>query len=348
MKRPDCIILYNAATIRESPASEEKIYPANILREEVSAVEESLRRLGYNPHVLPVEHFNKDLVWTLCRMAPRFVFNLCEEINGDCELEMNVAGLLDLMGIPYTGSGPLALGLALNKMRVKQILRAAGIPVPRGFLCREGQPFRPRLPRRYPVIVKPVREDASLGINSRSVCHDLEQLERQVSYVHDAYQQDALVEEFLDGREFNVSVMGERELHVLAVSEIDFSRMQEGEPRIVTYRAKWDEESEVFQATVPVCPAEVPPRLERRIRFLAVRSSRCIGCRDYARIDMRTDAGGTVHVLEVNPNPDLSPRAGFARAAEAAGLSYTDLVARITQSALDRGTKVPSTAYAFY
>jgi D-alanine-D-alanine ligase len=284
-------------------------------------------------------------VSTLYRIAPRFVFNLCEEINGDCELEMCIAGLLDLMGIPYTGSGPMALGLALNKVRVKQILRAAGIPVPRGFLCREGQKMKPGLPRSFPVIVKPVHEDASLGINAGSVCHDRERAERQVAYIHEVYRQDALVEEYLDGREFNVSVMGEEPMRVLAVSEIDFSRMPESEPRIVSYRAKWDEESVVFRATVPVCPAEIPARLEKRIRFIAARSARCLGCRDYARIDMRTDAEGNVCVLEVNPNPDISPRAGFARAARAAGMTYTEMVARIAQSALNRGTKVPSTAY---
>jgi D-alanine-D-alanine ligase len=350
MARYDCIILYNTATVRKLPRSEEKIYPANLIREEVGTIEESLRELGFNPSVISVDQFSKDLVLTLHRMAPRFIWNLCEEIQGNCDLEMCLAGMLELMNIPYTGCGPLTLGLALNKFRVKQILRASGIPVPRGYLCRLGQRLKVRAMRRFPVIVKPVAEDASLGINSNSVCHDPAQLERQISYIHEVYRQDALVDEYLDGREFNVSVLGGpggKDAQVLPVSEIDFSRMPDHEPRIVSYRAKWDEESVVCQCTIPVCPADIPARMENRIKDIALRSSRCIDCRDYARVDMRTDREGNIYVLEVNPNPDLSPHAGFARSARVAGLSYTDVVARITYSALERGTRVPATDYVF-
>jgi D-alanine-D-alanine ligase len=347
MGKSDCIILYNAATMKELPWSEEKIYPANLMREEVGPIEESLRELGYNPAVISVDQFSKDLVLALYRMAPRFVWNLCEEIQGNTDLEMCVAGLLELMNIPYTGSGPLALGVALNKYRVKQILRASGIPVPRGYLCAVGQRVKPRALPRFPVIVKPVHEDASLGINSNSVCRNLDQLDRQVAYIHGVYRQDALVDEFLDGREFNVGVLVGQEAQVLPISEIDFSRMPEHEPRIVSYRAKWDEDSVVCQCTVPICPADLPARLENRIRQIALRACKAIECRDYVRVDMRTDARGNIYVLEVNPNPDLSPQAGFVRAARVAGLSYTDLVANITQSALERGSKVPTTAYAF-
>ncbi len=346
MGRPDCIILYNSPMLREIPSSEEKLYPSNLIREEVGPIEESLRELGYTPYVLAIDGFSKDLVLALHRMAPKFVFNLCEELEGNCELEMCIAGLLELMNVPYTGSGPLALGLALNKFRVKQVLRASGIPAPRGSACPVGQLLKPRPLHRFPAFVKPVHEDASLGINAHSVCHDFSQLERQVGYIHEVYHQDALVEEFLEGREFNVSMLGGQEIRVLAISEIDFSRMPDSAPRIVSYRAKWDEESIEYQCTVPVCPADIPRRLENRIKDIAVRSFKCIGCRDYARVDLRTDSFGSVYVLDVNPNPDLSPRAGFYRAAGAAGMNYTDMVAHIIHSAMERATEVPSKAYA--
>ena len=345
MARSDCIILYNASTVRQMPYSEEKIYPANLLREEAGAIEESLRELGYVPLLLAIDYFTKDLVSTIQRVAPKFIFNLCEELQGDCELEMCIAGLFELMNIPYTGSKPLALGLALNKFRVKQVLRASGIPVPRGFLCPNGQQLKPRALGRFPAFVKPVHEDASLGINAHSVCRDFTQLERQVSYIHNVYHEDALIEEFLEGREFNVSILGGQTARVLAISEIDFSSMPDGEPRIVSYRAKWDEESVVFQCSVPVCPAEIPQHLESRIKNIALRCFQCVGCRDYARVDMRTDSLGNVCVMDVNPNPDLSPHAGFFRAARAAGMTYTDMVSHIAQSALERVTKVPQTAY---
>ena len=346
MGRYDCIVLYNAASIDEIEGAEEKVYPSNIIREEVTGIEEILRDGGFSPYVLSVDNFSKDLVQTILRISPKFVFNLCEEINGKCELEMCVAGLLEMMGVPYTGSGPFALGLALNKFNVKQMLRSAGVPVPRGYLVRWKQKVSARS-SRFPVIVKPVHEDASLGINTNSVCRDFASLERQVSYIHDVYQQDALVEEFLDGREFNVSVIGDREPEVLAVSEIDFSRMPEDEPRIVSYRAKWDEESTMYECTVPICPADIPKRLADRVKAIARRSYQTVGCRDYARVDMRTDSSGHPFVLEVNPNPDISPKAGFARAAQAAGYSYSDMILRISHSAQERGAKVSATVYAF-
>ena len=343
----DCVILYNAASISERSGCEEKTYPANIVREEVGAIEESLRSGGYRPYVFAVEKFSRDLTRTLSEISPRFVFNLCEEIDGKPELEMCVAGLLELMGIPYTGSDPYTLGLALNKFHLKQVLRAAGIPTARGYVRYPGQALT--IPRgiRFPVIVKPARQDASLGINSNSVCRAPEQADRQILYIHDVYGQEALVEEYLDGREFNVSVVGGRNPEVLAVSEIDFSGMPDDEPRIVSYRAKWDEESLVFNSTVPICPAPITKRLESRIRKIAVRSYQCTGCRDYARIDMRTDVSGGIYVLEVNPNPDISPKAGFARATRAAGYSYSDMILRISESAVERGARAPAAVYAF-
>ncbi|MBP1624002.1 MAG: D-alanine-D-alanine ligase-like protein, partial [Acidobacteria bacterium] len=307
----------------------------------------SLREGGFRPYGYSVESFSKDLVQTLLDLSPRFVFNLCEEINNKCELEMCIAGLLELMGIPYTGSSPFALGLALNKFHVKQILRAAGIPTARGTLCFPGAKLAVPQGLRFPMLVKPARQDASLGINSNSVCHAIEQLEQQIRYVHEVYEQEALIEEYLDGREFNVSVIGDQNPEVLAVSEIDFSDLPEGEPKIVSYRAKWDEESLMYSSTKPVCPANLSKRMENRIRDIALRSYLCVGCRDYARVDMRTDARGNVCVLEVNPNPDISPKAGFARAARAAGFTYTEMILRISEAAMERGAKAAATVYAF-
>ena len=346
MGRHDCIILYNEPRELWAEGSEEQLYPATVLRADVPSIEESLRAAGFNPCVLSATHFSKDLVNSLLKTAPRFVFNLCEEINGTSELEMCLAGLLDLMGIPYTGSGPFALSLALHKFRVKQILRAAGIPVARGYLDHPGRHHGARS-IHFPVIVKPAHEDGSYGINSHSVCRDIEQLERQISYIRDVYRQEALVEEYLEGREFNVSIVGDRDPEVLAISEIDFSGMPEEEPKIVSYRAKWDEQSPMYAATVPVCPADIPKRLANRVRDLAIRSYRCVECRDYGRVDIRTDAWEIPYVLEVNPNPDISPQAGFARAAEVAGYSYSDIILRISRAALERGAKSTAAVYAF-
>ena len=343
----DCIVLYNAAYISKRADCEERYYPSYVTRQDVTAVEQSLRIAGFNPHVLMVESCVKDLIQTITDISPKFVFNLCEEIDENCEMEMYVAGLLELTGIPYTGSKPFALGLALNKYYVKQILRTAGIPTVRGYLQYPDK--KCSIPRgmNFPLIVKPSREDASLGINSQSVCRSFEHLEKQVDYIHKAYEQAALVEEYMDGREFNISVLGYRNPEVLAISEIDFSGLPEGEPRIVSYRAKWDEESPLFSATIPICPARLSRRLENRIKDLAIRSYHCVGCRDYARIDMRTDSRGKLRVLEVNPNPDMSPSAGFAKAASTAGYSYSGMIQRICEEAMERVANASTAVYAF-
>lgn len=348
MPQYDCVVLYNATDgLVDEAFCDEKLYPSNTIRSEVTAIEESLINAGFRPYVMSVTHFSNEMVETLLDIGPRFVFNLCEEINGNCELEMCVAGLLELMKIPYTGSAPLALGLALNKFHVKQILHSAGVPTAKGWVQRPGRELA--IPRgiRLPVIVKPAHEDASLGINSNSVCHGIEQLEKQTAYIHEVYKQEALIEEYLDGREFNVSVIGDLVPQVLAVQEIDFIGMPEGEPKIVSYRAKWDEESTVYNSTVPVCPAVIPKRLENKIRDIALRSHVAVGCRDYSRVDMRSDARGNVYVLEVNPNPDISPNAGFARAARVAGYSYGEMIVRISEAAMDRGARIAAPVYAF-
>jgi D-alanine-D-alanine ligase len=347
MERYDCVVLFNAAVMSEKEGSQEKVYPSTVIREDVRSIEASLREAGYSPYVLSLEGFSEELVRTLTDIAPKFVFNLCEELNGKCEPEMYIAGLLELMGIPYTGSTPFALGLALNKYHVKQLLRASGIPTARSFMRLPGQKLS--LPRgmRFPLIVKPSREDASLGINSNSVCHSISDLERQIRYIYEVYKQESLIEEYLDGREFNVSVIGGQEPEVLAVSEIDFTGLPEEEPKIVSYRAKWDEDSLLYSATTPICPANISKRIERRIKDIAIRSYLCAGCRDYARIDMRTDARGRIYVLEVNPNPDISPKAGFARAARNAGFTYTEIILRICETAMARGARSSAAVYAY-
>jgi D-alanine-D-alanine ligase len=347
MKPYDCVVLYNTANDSEREGSEEKLYPSNIIRTEVGAIEESLREGGFHPHVLAVDSFSENLIQTLLHISPKFIFNLCEELNGKSELEMCVAGFLELLGIPYTGSSPSVLALALNKFYLNQILRSSGVPTARSFVRYPGQKCLVPRRMRFPMLVKPARQDGSLGINSNSVCHSVESLEKQIRYIHEVYEQEALVEEYLDGREFNVSVVGDRDPEVLAISEIDFSGLPEGEPRIVSYRAKWDEDSPMYSCTSPICPAKITKRIENRIKDIAIRSYRCIGCRDYARVDMRTDARGGLYVLEVNPNPDISPSAGFARAARAAGYTYAEIILRISAAAMERGAQVAATVYAF-
>ncbi len=281
--------------------------PSENLRATVAAIERALRLRGYDPSVAALSD--------LKRLRPDVVFNLCESIEGDPRREAEAVETVRTMGFPITGNPARALRTALDKTRAKAVLRRAGLRVPRACIPGTG-------PLRFPAIVKPRREDASIGIDRRSVVRTWPEARRQIAHL----KSEAVVEEYVDGREFNVSVLGGE---VLAISEIDFSRLPAGVPRIVTYDGKWRPRSADYRGTEPVCPAHVTEPLAGRLRRTARRAYRALGCRGPARVDMRADARNSVVVLEVNPNPDLAPDAGFARAARARGWSYDELIDRI-------------------
>ena len=252
----------------------------------------------------------------LTQARPDVVFNLCESIDGDPAGEPIVAAWLELLGIPFTGNPPNALKTALDKGLAREALRAAGVPIPRGWILdRAG--FRETRHVRFPAIVKPRHEDASVGIDRRSVVRSRRALMERVRYVNRRCHQEALVEEYIDGREFNVALLGGR---VLAVSEIKFSIS----PRIVTYDAKWKPGSAEDRGTTPVCLSSPP----KRIGAIARRAAAALGCTGPVRVDMRDRC-----VIDVNPNPDLSRDAGFAKSARAAGMDYESLLGALIDHA---------------
>jgi D-alanine-D-alanine ligase len=191
---------------------------------------------------------------------------------------------------------------------------------------------------KFPLIVKPNSEDASLGIYPDSVVRDEEALRRQVRRCLANYKQPVLVEAFIDGREFNVSVMENGAATPLPVSEIDFSAMPKDMPRVLGYEAKWFEDHPLYQKTPPVCPAPVDDDVRANLQGLAAAAFRTMGCRDYARVDFRMDAKGRPFILEVNPNPDISTNAGYARALKAAGIEYPAFWGAMVRNALERKT----------
>jgi D-alanine-D-alanine ligase len=226
--------------------------------------------------------------------------------------------------------------LALNKQLAKQVLRMNKIPVPRGMLLSSPE-FDWQGELSFPLIVKPAQEDASVGITPSSVVEDEWELRFQVERLFQQLRQPLLVEEYIHGREINIAVLGNEPPECLPLSEIDFSHMPPGYPHIVTYNAKWKKDSLEYQGTLPICPAEVEPDIAARLRQVALAAYEATGCRDYARVDIRVDAEGNIYVVEVNPNPDISPDAGLARAAQAAGLGYQQLILKLVRLAARRG-----------
>lgn len=268
----------------------------------------------------------------VARFRPDVIFNLCEEVDGDTNKEKAAAAFFELLDIPFTGNDALALALCLNKPLTKRILETAGIPTP-AFTTAEVS-SKTSLPFAFPAIVKPMREDGSLGITSHSVVHNRQQLARRIGYIRRNFCQPALVEKFIPGREFQVALLGNPPPRVLAVAELSYEGLPPSLPKIVSYAAKWHKGSSYYRHTNPILPAPIDARLRRRLCGIAVDIAGIFALRGYARVDFRAD-GSRPYVIDVNPNPDISEDAGLARAARWAGLSYPDLVDRLVRLALE-------------
>jgi D-alanine-D-alanine ligase len=304
--------------------------------EEMDDIKAALTSLGYKPATFNVDSDVPRLIEYLRQERPDLIFNLVESVENEAAQEMNVAGLYELLKIPYTGASAVALGLALNKPRVKEILSYHGIKSPKFqvFYARDKIVLDEAL--AFPLIVKPSREDASVGIEDRSVVYNLADLRTRVRFIHEEFDQPALVEQYINGRELNVAIIGNKSPLVLPISEIDFSGLTEGMHKIVSYDAKWVHGTVAFEGTKGVCPAALTPLQEAKIKDIALRCYQIVGCRDYARVDFRLTKDGVPYVLEVNPNPDISDDAGFARSARTYGYTFPEIIGKIVESALER------------
>ncbi len=306
--------------------------------EQMRSIASALKEHGHQVTIFSADDNTEKLCSFLANERPEVIFNCCESILGQSKLEMNVAALYELFRIPYTGSPPLALGLALEKALAKAIFVAKGIPTPRHQLFEHKILGGLDPEMRFPLIVKPVHEDASIGIDSNAIVHDVHALERRVQFIQKEFDQPALAEEFIDGRELNVAVLAasDGKFITLPISEITFDNMPEGMPHIVSYEAKWVEESPLYQTTMPECPAKLPENIASEARTIALRAANAVGLRDYGRVDMRLDAYGNLFVLEANPNPDISEDAGFMRAARASGRTFAGTINEILDRAVAR------------
>jgi D-alanine-D-alanine ligase len=298
----------------------------------VRAVRSSLLGLGYDTIEVPLEPPLEQATEKLRTIKVDLVYNLFEGFCGQPETEACVPEVLSELGVPYTGCKSSVLRLALDKAKAKALIEANGIDTPGYQLL--GPEDTSMFQLKYPCIVKPRGEDASHGISPESVVSDFTALEEQVGIISSRYGGKALVEEFIDGREFNATALGNSGCTVLPVSEIDY-RLPSGMPRLLTFASKWEPGSIYYEGTKVVCPAMIEAQQQEEILNTVAAVFQLLGCRGYVRVDMRLNKVNRLNVLEVNPNPDISPDSGAARQAEAAGMSYSCFIEKIVQNALE-------------
>jgi D-alanine-D-alanine ligase len=303
----------------------------NAIVEAVATVRDSLLSLGHRVEPVQVSEGVPAFVRRMETLAPDVVFNLCEGYRGQSDGEAPLAGLLELLDLPYTGSRALALALALDKPLAKRLFTAADIPTP-PFAVYSPSDSDVRPPRTFPAILKLAREDASFGLTAANVVADEDAFVRRLRDLFAAYNAPVMAEAFIDGREFTVPLV---DGNPIAFEEIEFAV----EPRIVCYTAKWHPGSRECLGTTPQFAPEIGARERARFLDLARRAYDAIGLSDYGRVDFRMDALGEPYVLEVNPNPDLTPGSGFRLALEHAGIPFDRFVARLIDNALKRGAR---------
>lgn len=295
----------------------------------VKEVQIALKARGHETTLVAVRRPD-DFGWLSRVRRADLIFNLCEGIGGHSRYEDFVVSTLELTGVPYTGCKPWAVSVAHRKHVANTLLSRNGVSIPR-FQLAAGNKVPPDL--TLPVIVKPAAEDASVGIDSTSVCTTKRALKKRLAEMSEQWE-EVLVQEYVAGREFNVGFIGDT---VLPIAELCFDNMPEGSWPILTYAAKWDVGSPEDLGSVPVCPADLPAEIQKRIVAVARQGwEELCGAEGYGRVDLRVDAQGQPYILEVNPNPDISDSAGLSRMAKARGWEYDELIARIVDEALSR------------
>jgi D-alanine-D-alanine ligase len=296
---------------------------------------QALRQLGHDVSILGVYNQIEPLVEGIEKNPPDLVFNLAEQFANDRRHDKNLAGLLEMMEIPFTGTGSTGLMLSRDKALSKQLLAAMELNVA-GFQVYPTQ-RSPHIPKHltYPLVVKPMYGDGSEGISNASLVKNEEELIERVKLIHERFHQDAIAEEYIEGREIYVGLMGNRKLSVLPPYEIRFGNEQEEGPVLATYNVKWNK-SYREKWDIHFGFANLSEKLWTKVADTCRRCYRTLQLNDYARIDLRITHDERVYIIEANPNPDITHKEEMAESARKAGLSYKHFIQQILNNALSR------------
>jgi D-alanine-D-alanine ligase len=295
---------------------------------------EALEKLGHKPSYMTVDGEDASLL-AVAKCNADLIFNLVESYAGDDTKDMHVAAYLELIEKPYTGAGPHGLYLAQNKALAKKIFHFHDIRTPFFAVSYKGQLDHAH-DIAFPLIVKPLSEDGSIGIDMDSVVTSVKDLMERIHYIQETFDSPALIEEYIEGREIYASILGTEKAEVLPLVELDLSKLPEGAPRIAGTEVKWEKEHEAYRRTRSKIAEQLDEETAEQLKQTALAAYQACRLRDYGRIDMRLTSEGKIYVIEANPNPWLSSSAEFAIAARASGRTYTDLMQDIVDLAMSR------------
>ena len=300
----------------------------------VDQVAKALRAGKHTPSILGVHGDLRKLVAGLGRRKPDLVFNLMEMFGQNVRADVAIAGVLDLLGLRYTGGGPAELALRQDKALAKRALAFDDVLYP-DFAVFSRDDLETGGNLRMPLFVKPLRADASIGIGVKSLVRDATSLMKQVIKIHEKFDDSALAEEYIEGREFYVGVLGNRQPVAFPPVEMDFSGLPEGSPHILDAKAKWAKNSAEYKGTKSVMP-DLPDELRAKLQKVALDAYRALRVRDYGRVDLRLTETGEIYVIEVNANCYLEQSGEFAVSAASAGIDYNALIQRLVDLATER------------
>jgi D-alanine-D-alanine ligase len=301
----------------------------------VDQVAAALRKRKHRVSILGVHDDLKKFVSGFSRRKPDLVFNLVETFGNSNSGDSAVAGVMDLLGLHYTGGGPAELYLRQDKGLAKKVLAFERILFPHFAVFSQDADFETAGNLRMPLFVKPLTADASIGIDGESLVRDTTSLMKRVLLIHDKVKDSALVEEYIEGREFYVGVLGNREPLALPPIEMDFSGLPEGLPHVAGTKAKWKKNSVEYKGTKSIL-ADIPDELRAKLQKVAIDAYRALRVRDYGRVDLRLTETGEIYVIEVNASCYLEAESEFAVAAQASGIEFPELVQRIVDLAVER------------
>ncbi len=339
MSKLKVIVMYDRVLVDESEEQAASADKAPVVRtldkkEVEEEVAEALTKLGHEATMHEIDGTTKSLI-ALSRLDCDLVFNLTESFADDDTADFKIAAFLELIGKKYTGSGTHGLMLAQDKAIAKKIFAFHGVHTPVFAKSYRGRlDFSHDL--QFPVIVKPAREDGSIGIEFSAVVSSIRELMERMDWLHAHFDSPVLIEEYVEGRELYVGVIGNDKPEALPVVELDLSKLPDGTPRIASAEVKWGKGTKAYRDTKSAIATDLPEESVLTLQHTAIAAYQALELQDYGRVDMRLQSDGRVHVIEVNPNPWLSSKAEFAMAAKKSGRTYPQLVEEIVELAMAR------------